>query len=203
MRWFYLLARSVVWAFFSLAFSIQYEGRENIPQGRGGYILAGNHTSYLDPVVLVFPVRPWVRFLAKGELEKSFWGKRLFSALGIVPIDRGSGDLSAIERCAALTREGHVLGIFPEGTRYSQEAPGKPKSGMALIAKMTGADVLPCAVRYQRPLRFRSRILVRYGRVIPASELDLGEDNPRALRRCTKQVWSEILKLLEVPEDAG
>lgn len=129
MRWFYLLARSVVWAFFSLAFSIQYEGRENIPQGRGGYILAGNHTSYLDPVVLVFPVRPWVRFLAKGELEKSFWGKRLFSALGIVPIDRGSGDLSAIERCAALTREGHVLGIFPEGTRYPQEAPGKPKSG--------------------------------------------------------------------------
>ena len=96
-----------------------------------------------------------------------------------------------------------MLGIFPEGTRYPQEAPGKPKSGMALIAKMTGADVLPCAVRYQRPLRFRSRILVRYGRVIPASELDLGEDNPRALRRCTKQVWSEILKLLEVPEDAG
>ena len=68
MRWFYLIARSVVWAFFSLAFSIQYEGRENIPQGRGGYILAGNHTSYLDPVVLVFPVRPWVRFLGKAAL---------------------------------------------------------------------------------------------------------------------------------------
>ena len=71
--------------------------------------MAGNHTSYLDPVVLVFPVRPWVRFLAKGELEKSFWGKRLFSALGIVPIDRGSGDLSAIERCAALTRDNKHL----------------------------------------------------------------------------------------------
>ena len=108
MRWFYLLARSVVWAAFSLAFSIQYEGRENIPQRRGGYILAGNHTSYLDPVVLVFPVRSWVRFLAKGELEKGFWGKRLFSALGIVPIDRGSGDLSAIERCAAPVSYTHL-----------------------------------------------------------------------------------------------
>ncbi len=202
MHWFYLLARSVVWGIFSILFSMEYEGRENIPQGRGGYILASNHTSYLDPVVLSFCVKPWVRFLAKGELERGLWGKLLFSALGIVPIERGSGDFSAIDRCAELTRQGHVLGIFPEGTRYPQDAPGKPKSGMALIAKKTGADILPCAIQYQRPLRLRSKIHVRYGHMIPSGALELDEDSPRVLRRCTKRVWGDILSMLGVGENA-
>ncbi len=203
MYWFFVLARSVVWAVFQVVFSIEYRGRENIPREKGGYILASNHTSYLDPVVIAFPLRRWARFLAKGELEKNIWGKLLFSALGIVPIDRGSGDLSALDRCAQLTREGHVLGIFPEGTRYPQDHPGKPKSGMALIAKMTGADILPCAVRYERPIRFRSRIYVQYGPVIPAGQLGLEEESPRALRRCTKRVWGEILTMLGVEKNEG
>lgn len=203
MYWFFVLARSVVWAVFQVAFSIEYQGRENIPRGNSGYILASNHTSYLDPVVLAFPLGRWVRYLAKGELENSFWGRLLFSALGIVPIERGSGDLSALDRCAQLTREGHALGIFPEGTRHPQDQPGKPKSGMALIAKMTGADILPCAVRYERPIRFRSRIHVQYGPLIPAQQLGLDEESPRALRRCTKRVWGEILTMLGVEKDEG
>ena len=111
--------------------------------------------------------------------------------------------MSALDRCAELTREGYVLGIFPEGTRYPQNQPGRPKSGMALIAKMTGADVLPCAVSYERPLHFRSKITVKYGDLIPHAELGLEEDSPRALKKATKRVWGDILKLMGLEESGN
>lgn len=196
MQWFFKLARAFVGFLLPIAFRIEYEGLHNIPQNGKGYIMASNHTSYLDPVVLVLRLKPWVRFMAKEELMKISSLTWLFRWLGIVPVARGAGDMSVISHCAELTREGYVLGIFPEGTRYPAGQPGKPKSGMALIAKMTQADVLPCAVTYERPLRFRSRIRVRFGSVVPFSEMGLDEDSPRALKRATKRVWEEILTLL-------
>lgn len=196
MQWFFKLARTVVGLLLPIAFHIQYEGVHNIPQNGKGYIMASNHTSYLDPVVLVLRLKPWVRYMAKEELMRLKGLQWLFRWLGIVPVSRGTGDMSVIEQCAELTRAGYVLGIFPEGTRFPAGQPGKPKSGMALIAKMTQADVLPCAVTYERPLHFRSCIRVRFGPVVPFSELGLDEDSPRALKRATKRVWEEILALL-------
>ncbi len=196
MQWFFKLARAVVGFLLPIAFRIEYDGMHNIPQNDKGYIMASNHTSYLDPVVLVLRLKPWVRYMAKAELMRIKGLQWLFRWLGIVPVSRGAGDLSTIEYCAGLTRAGYVLGIFPEGTRFLAGQPGKPKSGMALIAKMTQADVLPCAVTYERPLRFRSRICVRFGTVIPYAALGLDEDSPRALKRATKRVWDEILALL-------
>lgn len=198
MQWFFILARTVVNFLLSIAFHIEYEGLYNIPQNGKGYIMAGNHTSYLDPVVLALRIKPWVRYMAKEELMRISGLQWLFRWLGIVPVSRGTGDLSVIEHCAQLTREGYVLGIFPEGTRFPPGQPGKPKSGMALIAKMTQADVLPCAVTYERPLHFRSRIRVRFGPVVPYAELGLDEDSPRVLKRATRRVWEEVLALLEM-----
>lgn len=195
MQWFFKLARTVVWAIFSVLYNIEYEGIENIPTN-GGYIVACNHTSYIDPLIIAFKLKLWIRFLAKAELSKIKGLQWLFKGLGIVPIERGNADVSAIDRCAELTREGYVLGIFPEGTRFPQNEPGRPKSGMALIAKMTKADVLPCAISYERPLRFRSKIKLKYGKLIPHSELELDDDSPRALKRATKKVWQEILFML-------
>ncbi|HWP50484.1 MAG TPA: lysophospholipid acyltransferase family protein [Clostridia bacterium] len=205
MQWFFKLARAVVGFLMPLAFHIQYEGVHNIPQNGKGYILACNHTSYLDPVLLALRIKPWVRYMAKEELMRISGLKWLFRWLGIIPVSRGAGDLSVISHCAELTREGYVLGIFPEGTRFPAGQPGKPKSGMALIAKMTQADVLPCAVTYERPLHFRSRIGVCFGEVIPYAALGLDENSPRALKRATKCIWEEILTLLGlgVEKDEG
>ena len=66
MQWFYKLARSVVWFLFTIWFDIDYQNTENIPEGRGGYITACNHTSYLDPLMIAFKQKPWIRYMAKG-----------------------------------------------------------------------------------------------------------------------------------------
>ena len=70
MEWFYKLARNVVWFLFTIWFDIEYQNTENIPEGRGGYICACNHTCYLDPLMIAFKQKPWIRFMAKGELYK-------------------------------------------------------------------------------------------------------------------------------------
>lgn len=75
----------------------------------------------------------------------------------------------------------HVLGIFPEGTRYKIGEPGRPKSGMALIAKMTQADILPCCVLYEPGKKFRSKTVVRFGELIPFEELGFETDSPREI----------------------
>ena len=196
MRWFYLFARSVVWFVFTIVFNISYENLENIPNRTKGYITACNHTSYLDPLFIAFKQKPWIRYMAKAELMQIKSCAWLFKWLGIIPVDRGAADMSAIEGCANVIAEGNCVGIFPEGTRHPQFEPGKPKSGMALIAKMTKADILPCAIIYERPLRFRSKVTVKYGKLIPYEQLGLDEDNHRALKKATKKVWGEILDML-------
>ena len=200
MKWFYILVRSIAWLYCSIAFKVTYEGIENIPQRDEGYILASNHASNLDPVVLSMKFDCWIRYLAKAELVKYPALAWFFRSLGIVSVDRGQGDTSAIDRCVELIGEGHVLGIFPEGTRFFKE-PGRPKSGMSLIAKRCKADILPCAIEYERPLRFRSGIKVRIGEMIEYKSLGLDEDSPRAIKRATKVVWNEVVAMLGVHTD--
>jgi len=203
MQWFYKLAKAVVWFLFTIWFDIEYHNIENIPKDRGGYITACNHTSYLDPLMIAFKQKPWIRYMAKGELYKLTGLVWLFKWLGTIPVDRGNADMSAIDRCVGAIKDGYVLGIFPEGTRYPQNEPGRPKSGMALIAKTTKADILPCAIRYERPLKFKSKVAVMYGKLIPYAELGLDEDSPRALKRATKRVWGEILGMLGLDGEAA
>lgn len=198
----YRFARGLLRILIAVSFRVEYRGLNHIPPNGHSYIIASNHTSYIDPMLLAIRVPSMIHFMAKVELTGSAFATWLFEKkLGVVPVARGTGDRGAIERCAELTRAGGVLGIFPEGTRYRTGVPGRPKSGMALIAKMTGADILPVSVYYERPIRFRSRILVVFGELIPHGELQLDEDSPRALKRATKRVWDDILGMLGVQGD--
>ena len=199
MRWFFVLCREVTRVFFHTVYDIRFEGVENIPKEKG-YIIACNHLYYFDPILLTFRIKGWVHYLGKAELFSIPLIGWIFRAIGAVRVDRGTGDTTAIDTCTALARKGEIIGIFPEGTRSRDGTLGRPKSGMSLIAKQTGYDILPCAVLSERPLRFRGRVTIRYGQMIPAATLGLSEDSPRALKRATKLVWQEIATLAGVTE---
>lgn len=202
MKWFYHIAQVAVKIASVFWLKVEYEGLENIPKTKGGFIVVCNHSSYFDPILVAVAIRPMIRFLAKAELRRNKWLGWLFAALGMIPVDRGSGDTGPLERATELYREGYALGIFPEGTRYPIGKPGRPKSGMALIAQMTGADILPVAISYENPKRFRSRAKVSFAPVIPHEKLGIEADSPRSLRRATKMVWDEVLQRLEVRDEA-
>lgn len=111
-------------------FSIHFEGRENIPHG-GGYIIASNHTSNIDPLLLAMGVPHPINYMGKAELFQNPILGALFRSIHVIRVERGKGDTGAVEECAKLVENDHVLGIFPEGTRYKIGEPGRPKSGMA------------------------------------------------------------------------
>ncbi len=184
-------------------YKLQFEGQENLPD-RGGYVFASNHRSYVDPVVIVLGSKHGkFSFMAKTELFKNpFFGK-LISWLGAFPVERGKGDNAVIDTSIEKIREGRNLLIFPEGTRSKTGKVGRGKTGVALIAARSGVDVVPVGVNFEgEKLHFRSRIIVRYGIPIPASDLYTSEEiNPRELRSIKDRIMNEVKALVDEPEE--
>ena len=127
-------------------------GAEHVPN-RGGVILAGNHLAVADSFFMPLHLRRKVVFPAKQEYFTSpgFTGKLkkwFFSGVGQFPIDRSSGSAAqaALDTSVRVLRDGHVLGIYPEGTRSPDGRLYKGKTGVAHIALESGCPVVPVAV---------------------------------------------------------
>jgi 1-acyl-sn-glycerol-3-phosphate acyltransferase len=114
---FYSLAAGVSWPVLRWLYRLRAEGKENLPTNEG-YVLAANHISNLDPWPLGLPLWPknFLRFMAKSEL---YWWplNHLITAGGGFPVRRGERDLEAINTAVDLVRVGHVVAMFPHGTR--------------------------------------------------------------------------------------
>ncbi|HEY7280217.1 MAG TPA: lysophospholipid acyltransferase family protein [Actinomycetota bacterium] len=191
---------------FHLLFRIRYRGREHIPP-QGGVILASNHISVLDPVIIAMSVTTTgraVRFLAAAEFFRKpliGWG---LQRIRQIPIRRGASDRGALEQAARVIRRGALAGIFPEGT-LSPDGNALPgKRGAARIALASGVPILPCAIwgtrarwprggiRWARPLR--PRVVVSFGPLIaPSGQLEDPEDvqalTERIMAAIAEQTW--------------
>ena len=142
-------------------------GIENVPRS-GGVIFTCNHFSVGDPPILTGILPRRIIWMAKQELFDIPVFGTLYSMGGFIPVRRFEGDLKAIRRSQEALRRGHVLGMFPEGTRSGGRlGPGEP--GTALIALRTGATILPAAiwgtehVKLPRDIFRRTRFHVRFG----------------------------------------
>ena len=126
----------------------------------------------------------------------------LLRALGAFPVERGKGDAGALDRAREIVRRRGVLGMFIEGTRSKTGALGRPKSGTAMIAQQTGAGVLPCAIRFEGKLGWRTHVTIRYGELIPNEALGFtgGELSPHEMKAASHRIMGEIAALLEVGE---
>lgn len=172
---------------FAFWYNIRVEGRENIPK-KGTFIFASNHRSYADPVLVVICSRGRFSFMAKSELFENKAFGWLIRVLGAFPVERGKGDTAAIDRAISRVQGGSHLLIFPEGTRSKDGRVGRGKTGVALIAAKAGADVIPVGLNFEGKLHFRSKIVVRYGKPIPAAQLALADDlSERDLLRTLKK----------------
>ncbi|MCL2857045.1 MAG: 1-acyl-sn-glycerol-3-phosphate acyltransferase [Oscillospiraceae bacterium] len=195
----YPLGRAATGLLVRIVFRIKHEGLENIPPD-GGYILACNHRSNFDPLIIAQNIPVQVRYLAKMELLKNPVAGFIIRRLGIIPIKRGEGDNSAIETAGQIVKDGGVLGVFPEGSRSKDGVPLRPRSGVAVIAGQTGADVLPMAITYRKGVRFGSTVTVRYGPMIPNSEIGVDTSSPASLRQASKFVMDKIISLMDPPD---
>ena len=131
--------------FFYIIFRTRVYGRENIP-AEGAVILAANHASNIDPPLMASLIERPVSYMAKIELfENPIFGAAIRRCHAF-PVKRGESDRGAIKTAVTVLKEGRVLGLFPEGTRSKTGELQKAEAGVALIAAMTGAPIVPVAI---------------------------------------------------------
>jgi 1-acyl-sn-glycerol-3-phosphate acyltransferase len=122
-------------------YRVTITGAERIP-ARDAVILVANHESMFDPWLLALATPRPVRYMAKSELWRIPLVGRALDAFGTFPVERGTGDGTAMSRAASLLHEGEVIGIFPQGT--SKQLPERPfHRGAARLALATGAPLVP------------------------------------------------------------
>lgn len=145
-------------------FTVEVEGLERLPK-RGGYILAANHASALDPFLLAVILPRPVHFLAKAELFCIPGVGWLLRHLGMIPVHRGHADREALTRALDLLEKGEVIGIFPEGTRSDDGHLQALHGGTAWLACQAQSPIVPAAVLGSWKLWPRGKKFPSRGRV--------------------------------------
>jgi 1-acyl-sn-glycerol-3-phosphate acyltransferase len=177
--------KTLLEALFRVLFTYECRGVENVPV-RGPAVVAANHPSYLDPLLLSLEVPRPIRFMAWEALFKVPLLGALIRALGAFPVDVRQGQgRAAYEKAKALVESGEVVGLFPEGKR-SRTGWMEPslREGAARLARETGAPLIPASIAgaYRAWPHFQSlpkpaRIRVRFHPPIdPRAYQDLPEE---------------------------
>lgn len=192
----YRLAKLAGRLVFSPAFRLRSRNPERIPKS-GRLIVAANHTSYLDPVVLgtVFPRQ--IRFLMLKSIYDRLACKWFCVATGAIPIDRDKpSDLHAMKAALRVLSEEGVMGIFPEGGRSKTDTMMNFEPGLVRLAARAKAPILPAAIVGTRKAFPSGRLIphpvsieVRFGEPLPAPAK--GQED-----ECLKQLRAVIEGLL-------
>jgi 1-acyl-sn-glycerol-3-phosphate acyltransferase len=205
----YWVMKVVLTPVLAVIFRPRIEGRAHVPKS-GPAVLACNHVSYLDWLLLPFAVRTRrISFLAKLEYfnDPGFRGRLkryFFSSTGQVPVDRsGSAGASAALRTAQrLLLEGRLVGIFPEGTRSRDGRLHRARTGIARLAAETGVAVVPCATvglydaapagaRFPRP----RKVQVRFGTPMTFPSVEGRAPSALELRAWTDDLMAAVQAL--------
>ncbi len=188
------------WPILHIAYRYRAAGTENLPRD-SGYVLAAGHVSNVDPWAIGMALWPrrFLRFMGKSEL---FWFPLgpFLAACGAFKVRRGQADYGAIATAVTLARDGHVIAMFPEGTRRSKGLRKKweahAHTGAARIALEAGVPLVPAGIKGTNELRRLGPISVRYGS--PVMLDDLGSlDTAEAARVATDRLMAAIGTLEE------
>ena len=167
--WLYSILKPVAAALFHTFLPVKYHHAERLAIDPP-YILIANHTSMLDPVIMAVAVKKHqVTFIGKKELTKGKLGTWFFKQLRMISVDRHNSDMEAMRACMRVTREGGILGIFPEGTRHHKGLMEEMESGVGLIALRSRVPVMPVYITGK--LKLFRRLHVYVGDPIPTEDL--------------------------------
>ncbi|MBA3339626.1 MAG: 1-acyl-sn-glycerol-3-phosphate acyltransferase [Geodermatophilaceae bacterium] len=204
----YVMSRFVLKPLFWLFFRPRVTGRENVPV-TGAVILASNHLSFIDSIVIPLVSPRKVAMLAKAEYWhgkgiKGWWTRTLFSSLGAQPVERDThrAAQAALDTAMSVLNEGDAFAIYPEGTRSRDGRLARGKTGVAWLALTADCPIVPVAVKgTDRIMPIGSRRLRPYRATVafgeplrfPQFSGQAAKGKPR--REVTDVVMNEIVKL--------
>jgi 1-acyl-sn-glycerol-3-phosphate acyltransferase len=168
-------------------FQLRIEGLENIPP-TGAAVVAANHRSFNDILLLGSQIDRQLHFVAKKELyEHDGIMGRVFAwyllRVETVPIDRDGTSLETMRRCVSHLRRGSLVGVFPEGSRHQDQSVHPFADLASLLARRCSVPVIPAGITGSEQRRFRSEITLRVGAPIDTAGLSRSELTAELSRR--------------------
>jgi 1-acyl-sn-glycerol-3-phosphate acyltransferase len=178
---FYGAANFLMRIAFRLAISIEVTGLEHLPR-QGKLIIIGNHTSWMDPVLIGAFIPRRIVFMSKKENLSNAFNNFIVRSYGVFPVDRGNVDRSALQRMDEVLAAGGALGMFPEGHRNKTGELQRAKAGTALVAVRHTAPIVPISIvgayrgllgPYKKLQRPRVKMVIGPTFLLPAVEGDV------------------------------
>ncbi len=187
---------------YQMLFRGDAAGLENLPL-TGGYIVAANHASHLDPPIVGLFLPRQVSFFARKTLWKPGVAAWWLDAVGTIPVDRDGGtSLDAIKRVLQTLERNKVVIVFPEGTRSPTGELQTAKAGVGLIACKARVPVVPARVfgsfeAFGRDgrLRLGTPISVAYGAALLPADYDHPEDGKERYARTAGRIMEAINRI--------
>ena len=172
----YRVGQAVCRPIMKVFYRYKFINNNSIPH-EGAYIIASNHMSFSDPVLLGLGQRRRLFFMAKQELFKNKFFAGLIRALGAFPVERGAGDGKAIKTGEDLIKEGNVMTIFIEGGRTKTGEFMRPRSGCALVAQQMQVPVIPACITITGNPKYRfAKRVIHFGDPLTPQQLGLTPD---------------------------
>lgn len=179
-------------------------GLHNIPK-TGGFLIASNHLSFLDPPAIGALVSRPISYFARDTLFKPGFADWLLRSLNSIPVKRDAdSDISAMKRVLnLLKKEGEGLLFFPEGTRSLDGKLQKAQPGIGLIACKTAVPVIPARIygmeralgKQQKRLNISTPVSIRFGAPLFPHEYDPGPKADNRYQESANRIMAAIANL--------
>ena len=179
----------------TLASRLRVYGKDRVPP-TGGCVIASNHFSWLDPVVLGVASPRVLYYMAKIEAHRIPGLGGFIRAFGCFPVRRGESDREAVRTMRRIVAEGHALGLFVEGTRQRSGVPGEVQAGAAMVALQEGVPIVPVAIHGTQRWKPGSRrpVSIAWGEPMTFDGLRKGG---RGYKQASALVQAEIRRLFD------
>ena len=211
----YRLLHAIIPPLLRLIWRPRVTGTEHVPR-TGGVILASNHLSFVDSVVIPSTSPRPVRFLAKSDYFtgtgiKGALSRAWFQGIGMLPVDRDDPQaaLASLDTALEVLRRGEAFGIYPEGTRSRDGRLYRGRTGVAHLALTAGVPVVPVGLKGTERLQPVGsnvprlvRVQVTFGEPIPVAGRFEGMAPGKARRLLTDEIMAAI-QALSGQDEAG
>lgn len=202
MPWLYRVVQFFLIPFIGIYNRTGISGKENIPRS-GPFILAANHSSYWDILLLCASIWRPLHYLAKSELFKTRLANFFFTSVGQIKIERGKGDPEALTNAIEALNSGKIVVFFPEGTTIGGEKLGRGHTGVARVALKAGVPVVPAGLmntwriwprgsKFPKPLKAR----IAFGKPMRFDKYHDSADDWEVTRMITDRIMGKIAGLI-------
>lgn len=175
MRWWWRLSQQLSRVFGNIFWKFRVFGLENLPR-EGGILLASNHQSVLDPVLVAMVLPREMHFMARRTLFRHPVFRAIIVSYNAFAIERDSADVKGVKEAIRRLETGCILLVFPEGTRTEDGSVGRMKPGIGMLAERAAVPIVPVLIdgAYEAlpkgarfPRLCKGRISVVFGKPLP------------------------------------